>query len=126
MKELRAWLYQLLTQIHNRVFHEQAPQTEPKPYPYVVFNFPSSDVTNYRENYILEVDVWDRPEDGDSAPMQDIADAIDRRLNRTHHTDPAGWFARIYRTEQMAPPDPDPKIRRRLLRYEIRTYDGRS
>lgn len=121
MKELQAQVYAILSAIHPRVYLERAPQEGT--FPYVVYNLPSSSMgADHREDFILEVDVWDRPEDGSTLAMQQIADAIDAALDGLVVRAGGNWVARVYRIGRFMLPDPDLEIRRRQLRYEIRTY----
>lgn len=125
MMDLQKWITAQLKQIHPRVYLEVAPQD--KVFPYLVYNLPSSDTpTYYLEDYILEIDVWDKPADGSTVTLQQLADDVDRRFNLSHYYSPDGWVARVFRIGRLMLPDPDPTIRRRQLRYQIKFYDGRS
>lgn len=125
MIELQKYIVAELKKIHPRVYQEVNNSTE-KIFPYVIYRFPTSnEVVDYREDFVLEIDVWDRPEDGSTVMLQTIADNIDRTLNRARYTSDDGtWSTRIYRINRLMIPDPDPLIRRRQLRYELRTYQG--
>src|SRR5690606_23896298 len=118
---LQRFIVEQLTAIHPRVYLEWAPQGAT--YPLVVYQLPTSDeVIERREDFILEVDVWDQPEDGSTIASQNLSDRIDQAFNRLSYTDAGGWSSRFYRVNRLMIPDPDPNIRRRQLRYEIRTY----
>lgn len=123
MIELQKYIYSELKKVHPRVYPEEAPQRDDI-YPFVVYRLPTSnEVVDYREDFILEIDVWDRPEEGSTVTLQLLADAIDLALNRTRYVSSDGsWVMRIYRINRMMVPDPDLAIRRRQLRYELKTY----
>ncbi len=122
MIELQKYVVGVLKSVHSRVYQEEAPQEAV--YPFVVYRLPTSTETEERrEDFILEVDVWDNPPDGSTVTLQQLADEIDRALHRTVYLDPGGkWITMIYRINRMMVPDPDPEIRRRQLRYDLRTY----
>lgn len=123
MIELQKFIIGQLQLIHSRVYQEWGPQNPI--FPYVVYCLPTSEeVIDHREDFILEIDVWDRPDNGSTKMMQLIADKIDYALNRTRYFSSEGWFTRLYRVNRLMIPDPDPLIRRRQLRYECKTYVG--
>lgn len=88
----------------------------------MVYRFPTSNPNEWREDFILEIDIWDQPPDGSTVTLQTLADEIDRALNRLRYTS-TNWTTRIYRINRLMIPDPDPTIRRRQLRYELRTFE---
>ncbi|MDQ0417922.1 hypothetical protein J2Z48_002106 [Croceifilum oryzae] len=122
MIELQRFIVTQLKKIHSRVYLEWTPQDTP--YPYVVYQIPNSSEVNRREDFVLEINVWDRlPEpSGSTVRLQMLADQMDQQLNRLIYTDESGWTVRFFRMSRLMLPDPDPSIRRRQLRYEIRTY----
>lgn len=121
MIDLQKFIVAELKKIHSRVYQEWAPQGAV--FPYVVYRLPVSNPSEWREDFILEIDVWDQPADGSTVTLQTLADSIDRALNRLRYTGD-GWNTRIYRINRLMVPDPDPTIRRRQLRYELRTYES--
>jgi hypothetical protein len=121
MIELQKYIVGQLKQVHPRVYQENAPQDGL--FPYVVYRMPTSTENEWREDFILEIDIWDKPQDGSTVTLQQLSDAIDRALNRTRYvsTD-RKWSTRIHRVNRLMIPDPDETIRRRQLRYELRTF----
>jgi hypothetical protein len=122
--ELQRFIVQQLKTVHPRVLLEFVPENQVVEYPYVVYNLPNSEeIVDRREDFILEVDVWDKPIDGSTVALQTLADTIHQKLNRLTYTDNAnGWSSRFYLVNRLMLPDPDPMIRRRQLRYEIKVY----
>lgn len=121
MIELQKFIVAELKKIHPRVYQEWGPQDAV--FPYVVYRMPTSNESEWREDFILEVDIWDKPADGSTVTLQTLADNIDRALNRLRYISNDGtWSTRIYRINRLMVPDPDPAIRRRQLRYGLRTY----
>jgi hypothetical protein len=121
--ELQKFIIAELRKIHPRVYQEWAPEGAVSPY--VVYRMPTSNEAGWREDFILEIDVWDQPANGSTVALQTLADAIDRTFNRMRYTG-NGWSTRIYRINRLMVPDPNPTIRRRQLRYELRTYESRE
>lgn len=121
MIELQKFVYGKLKEIHDRTYLEVAP--EGTAYPVVIYRFPDSDYNEWREDFTLEIDVWDVPADNSSVVVQNLSDQIDQSLNRLIFLSEDGsWCTRIYRINRLMVPDPDPRIKRRQLRYELRTY----
>lgn len=120
MIELQKFIVGELKKVSQRVFLEQA--ADGAAFPYVVYRLPISDENNRREDFMLEIDMWDRPANGSTVALQNLSDAIDNALNRLIYTDSAGWNARFYRVNRLMVPDPDAAIRRRQLRYEVKVY----
>lgn len=120
MIELQRYIVQQLKHIHPRVYLEWAPQGAI--FPYVVYNLPTSEEAIYREDFVLEIDIWDQPADGSTVVLQKLADKIDCELHRFSYLDSSGWFTRFFRINRLMIPDPDVTIRRRQLRYECKTY----
>lgn len=121
MIELQKRIVEVLKLIYPRVYLERAPQGAL--FPYIVYKFPTSDDTEWREDFILEIDIWDQPSDGSTVNLQTLADKVDLTFNRSRYISQDGkWITRIYRINRLMVPDPDETIRRRQLRYECRTY----
>jgi hypothetical protein len=125
LNNLLVYLYQTLSSVHPNV-HDEIARKEKEddpypPYPYIVFNLPTStDTERQRQDFILEVDIWDQTTD--LRPLETLTDEIDNALKKVRYIDDnqALMFTRINR---LRIPDPDPTIRRRQLRYEIKRYE---
>jgi hypothetical protein len=122
MIELQGFIVQQLKLIHPRIYLEWAAQGAQ--FPYVTYNLPNStEVVDRREDFVLEVNIWDYPSDGSTVTLQTISDAIHQKFNRLTYTDNLnGWSSRFYLVNRLMIPDPDPMIRRRQLRYEAKIY----
>jgi hypothetical protein len=122
MTALLTVIYNLLCAITTRVYLETADKGVI--FPYVVFKIPNSsdadgNPNGNREDFILEVDVWDNL--GDTTRLEDLTTSIDAALQRTHNYNTSVAVS-IYRLSKMMIPDPDKNIRRRQLRYRLATY----
>jgi hypothetical protein len=106
-----------LNEITPKVYLEQAPAKTP--FPYVVFNLPNSDEAEFREDFVLEVDVWDKSPD--TTALETLTVSIDQALSRLKHLD-TNFQASFYRVSRLMLPDDDPTIRRRQLRYQVKAY----
>jgi hypothetical protein len=112
----------------NRVYTDMAPPGTP--FPYIVYNLPTSDTDFTREDFVLEVDVWGN--NPDTRQIDSLTDSIDGNgaidnptgLNRFHYYNAGVLQADFYRINRLMIPDQDEKIRRRQLRYEVKTYLG--
>lgn len=120
MVELQKYIVSQLKSIHPRVYLEEAIQQGV--FPYVVYKLPDSSTVNRREDFVLELDIWDKPSNGSTENLQLLSDSIDKRFNRLIYVDSNGWNVRFYRINRLMVPDSDPSIRRRQLRYEAKTY----
>lgn len=126
MIELLSVIYAKLLVVHPRVFLERAP--DKTQFPYVTYNLPTSDEQENREDFILEVDIWDNKTD--TTVLETLTSTIDGNgaitgatgLNRLHHYENGVLQADFYRINRLQLPDPDEKIRRRQLRYEVKAY----
>ncbi|OEH86252.1 hypothetical protein BHU72_12010 [Desulfuribacillus stibiiarsenatis] len=128
MISLLLYVTALLEKKADRVYQEIAPEKDPitnkKPeFPYVVYNFPpSSSPVPDRDDKILEIDVWDNIPD--TTRLEQLTDSIDKSLNKLRHLE-GDFFVIFQRLSKGSIPDPDPKIRRRQIRYLLKTYDRR-
>ena len=117
MIELLKMITTTLRTAHERVYKEIAPQDAT--FPYVVYRLPTSNDTEGREDFILEIDIWDN--NTNTTALETLTESIDRKLNRFKYVD-SKLSACSYRINRMMIPDPDTSIKRRQLRYEIKTY----
>ncbi len=98
---------------------EEAPKDAT--YPYVVYRLPTSTEEEHREDFILEVSLWDRGLD--TTAVEGLTANVDAALNRMKHLAPAlDMQVSVYRINRLMIPDPDPMIRRRELRYQLKAY----
>ncbi|TYS91898.1 hypothetical protein [Rossellomorea aquimaris] len=126
MKNLIQSLYTIISQSTTwSVYDTQANQNAV--YPYIVFKLPNSNNTESdREDFIIEVDLWD-----DKTFWQSLEDT-ERLYEEVSKVNDAMKKARILnehhllifsKLNQLQLPDPDENIRRIQLRYEVKTYE---
>ena len=88
-------------------------------FPYVTFKFPTSDATDPSEDFFLEVDLWDK--NTDATAIENLTDNVDSDFHKWVYNS-TGINAHFQRINRLAIDDPDPVIKRRQLRYLVRTY----
>jgi hypothetical protein len=118
---------------NDRVYFEEAPQERnPNQFPYVTFWLPTSLENYQREDFNLEVNVWDVTHRSNYDP--DDIDAITMTIDGNGKVfDPSGMHrfgilvpeeisVKFYRVNRLMIPDPDPRIKRRQLVYNSQVY----
>ncbi len=118
MIELGKFIDQELKKVHDRVYHEQAPQGAELPF--VVYTFPNSTENFEREDFVLEINIWGMAPG--TLDIEQLTDDLDKHLHRLHHYENGKLQVSIYRVNRIAVPDPNRDIRRRQLRYQCHTY----
>jgi len=117
MEELIKAVLDLIGGVSPRLYYDVAP--EGAVYPYIVFRFPTSATEYQREDFLLDISIWDKQLD--STAVETLATSINNILDRAKiHT--AQVTTSIYLDGRYTLPDPDTMIRRRLLRYTCKTY----
>jgi len=111
----------------DRVYQKKAPEN--KTFPYIVWNLISSD-SGYseREDFTLEVDIWD--DDNDTTVIDTLTGSIDgdgdikepTGLHRKNFYTQNILSAKLYRQNRFEIHDEDETLERRQLRYKIQTY----
>ena len=113
---LKQAIYSLIDSVADRVYDSRTPTN--KTYPYVNINYPSIGEADesFRQNIILELDIWDN--ETDTTALETLTDAIDKKLNRYVSNN---LYFRIYRLNpyRLELDDGDENIRRRQLRYQV-------
>ena len=116
MVTLKQAIYSLINAVATRVYDSRTPTT--KIYPYVNIIYPTIGEADesFRQNIILELDIWDN--ETDTTALETLTDAIDKKLNRYVDN---GLYFRVYRLNpyRFELDDSDENIRRRQLRYQI-------
>lgn len=120
--EMRDAIGTFLETKHSEVYYETA--SDKVDFPYVVYDLPNAfSADESTETFVLEVDVWDAPENGDTIPLETLIDEIDKGLHqeviRTN-----GMAFVFYREKRLSLPDDNKKIRRRKIIYQVRTFGG--
>lgn len=121
MIKLRTALTSILKEVHPKVYYEKA--SSKATFPYVVFNFSNSIDDGSLEQFVLDVDAWDSPIDGDTTTLETLISNIDQKLNRSSIAID-NIRATIFRDNRLVLEDDDPSIRRRKYIYQVRTYEG--
>jgi hypothetical protein len=119
MMNLLQVLFTKLSEIQKPVYFELAPSNAV--FPYIVYKLPNStNVESDRQDYVLQVDVWDNK--SDTTALETLTNDIDKKLNKMEHLD-FTQFIKIERENRLMVPDTDPEIRRRQLRYTVKQYE---
>jgi hypothetical protein len=118
--ELRKAIQASLKSIHPRVYFQYAPNEAV--YSYLVYDFPNSTDDGLMERFVLEVDGWDRPTDGDTTSLEKLMDNADKELHRKVIVVNGELALIFYRENRLSLPDDDQRIKRRKYVYQIRTY----
>lgn len=126
--EIRKAIQAFLKSKHPRVYFEAA--SDKATYPYLVFDLPNSFTPDESsETFVLEIDGWDAPADGDTTAletlMSNVDDSSEDRDGLHRKVILISGMAMIFYRESKIPLKDDNKlIRRRKYVYQIRTYAG--
>jgi hypothetical protein len=90
-------------------------------YPFISYNIVNSvDIdgceSGSREDFILEVDIWDNI--SDTLRIETLVNSIDNAINRIRYKD-SNIFACFYRITRLNLPDADENLSRWQLRYRV-------
>jgi hypothetical protein len=112
-------LFTQLSDTPTPVYLESVP--EGANLPYIVFSLPNSlNVESDRQDYTLQVDVWDNSPD--NTRIDTITHEVDSKIHKWRFLNDKLLLI-LQRENRLMIPDPDPSIRRRQLRYLIKTYE---
>jgi hypothetical protein len=121
MSELIRDIYQALAQSNIDVYRRKAPSDAQ--YPYAVFKLPTTTSYSDREDYILEVDIWDNEnawtQVEDIERITEITSNIDKAISKLQILNDTHLLI-FQKINQLEIPDPDDSIRRNQLRYVIK------
>ena len=118
MNELKSVLEWLLTAVHSPVHFNRAPRNAD--IPYVTYPLGPSFMVDEQEIWPMEVDVWDVS--ASDTEVDRIAREIADTLHRYRYIGPELAF-KIYRVNRLAPEDDEPRVKRRQIVFQIRTFD---
>lgn len=117
--DLKLLVQTKLKTVTTKVYHELA--DEGAVYPHIVFSFRRIDLGDLsRQDYILEVDVWDK---GNSTVQVDnLADSVEKLLQAENlpqdHVLPT-----FYLINRQNLPDEDRTIRHRRIQFQVQNYE---
>lgn len=115
---LRKLIQGKLETITTNVSYEKA--NDDKLYPHIVFNFRTIDLGDIsRQDYILEVDVWDKGTS--SFRVEEMSDNIEDLLH-TENLPQTGILPTFYKIDRKAIDDSDKTIKHRLIKFQIQNY----
>ena len=116
--DLKILLQTKLKTITTNVFFEQA--TDDALYPHIVFSFRTIDLGDLsRQDYILEIDVWDKGTD--TTAIDSMADSVEDLL-QAENLPQENILPTFYLIDRKAIPDTDKAIKHRLIRFQIQNY----
>jgi len=117
--DLKELIQAQLKTVTPNVFYEVG-QTK-KMYPHIIFEFSSIDLGDFnRQDYILDVDVWDKSED--TTAVEDLCDSIEELFNNANLPQET-ILPTFFRIDRKRIPDEDIQIRHRLIRFQIQNYN---
>lgn len=117
--KIRKVITSLLKTVHLEVHHESA--TDDASYPFLVYDLPDSTDDGSMENFVLEIDGWDLPIDGDSTKLEVLMGEVDKLMHRKTTTID-GISLSFYREGRTTIRDPDKRLRRRQYTYQVRVH----
>lgn len=120
MNKLRTQLNKILKSIHPTVFYKKAP--DDAIFPYLVYDLPQSYYEDDLETFNLDIDIWDKPVEGDTEELETLSQAIWNELNSYYFINEDMQFS-IHRQSRLTIEDDDPRIGRRTLIFNLRYYD---
>lgn len=98
-------------------FCEEAPKDAS--YPYKVFSAKRISDNDGKQQYILEINVWDQHQYYSRA--ESLMDELEQKLHRCNHlTD--SFLIRIFKGQRENVPDPDKTIKRVREQFEMQVY----
>lgn len=106
---------------HQKQFYDVAVDKEQ--IPMAIFKFPNILNNEYREDVLLEIDIWHNSTATGIVELEEISDEIDSNLNRLKYLDEYMQVS-IYRQSPylLNLNDEDEEIKRKQLRYVCKTY----
>lgn len=114
---MRKIIREKIGSIAPHLYYESAHKESP--YPYVVYTLDDSNSFDSVEDFVLEIDAWDKPIDGSTFVLEELIGDIDKVLNySTVFRD--GRSYRFYRQNRRSIRDSDKRLKRRQLIYQIK------
>lgn len=117
--KIRNVISSLLDTVQQRNYYESAP--DGVAYPFLVYDLPDSTDDGSMENFVLEIDGWDSPSNGDTTELETLMGEMDKLIHRkTTMID--GISLTFYRESRSPIKDPDTRLRRRQYTYQVRVH----
>lgn len=117
-KALRKLANEQLRTVPGGTYHRAAPKDAA--FPYKVFTLSSVSFTDSRDDFALDVDVWDRSLDPKTA--EDIADSIEALFDDANLPVPP-IFPTFFRDARFTLDDPDKNLQHIQLRFIVQLYE---
>ncbi len=113
-----------IKEVTQKVYFNSIPPKAPTTgnqvtFPYVVYRIPTSTEWELKEDFILEVDIWDNNQN--VIRLEQLTQRVDDKLNKWNHVDD-NYFIRVSRINRLMLDDLESKIYRRQLRYLVKVY----
>ena len=116
-KTLRKLVNEKLQTVPGETYHRLA--SKDATYPYKTFNLSSASFTDARDDYELEVDIWDRSLDPKTA--EDIADKIEALFDDANIPTPP-IYPTFFRENRYTLDAPDKTLQHIKLRFLVQLY----
>lgn len=116
--DLKILLQTKLKTLATNVYHKRA--DENALYPHIVFNFRTIDLGDLsREDYILEIDLWDKT--SDTTVIDALADNVEDLL-QGQNLPQTNILPTFYLIDRKSIDDSDKDIQHCLIRFQIQNY----
>lgn len=115
---LRKLIQAQLSLTPGSVYHRRAPQSAR--YPYKVYSLRGVSFMDARDDFILDIDIWNNAEDQTVA--EDIADQIEHQLDRANLPQDA-IFPTFFRDARQNLDDPDKSLQHIELTFQVQLYE---
>lgn len=117
--DLKKLITTKLKTLTTNVFFEQA--TDDALYPHIVYSFRTIDLGDLaRQDYILEVDVWDKGTD--TTRVDALADSIEDLL-QAENLPQTNILPTFYKIDRKSILDSNKSIKHRLIKFQIQNYE---
>ena len=121
--DLKLLVQTKLKTVTAKVYHELA--DEDALYPHIVFNFRRIDLSDLsRQDYILEVDVWDRltKTNQNTQRIDNLADSVEK-LFQAENLPQDYILPTFYLIDEQNVLDEDKQIRHRKIQFQVQNYE---
>ena len=116
--DLKELVQTKLKTLTTDVYFEQA--IDNALYPHIVFSLREVNLNDlHRQDYILEVDVWDK--ENDTTAVDALADNVEDLLHM-QNLPQTNILPTFYKIDRKSIVDSDKKIKHRLVRFQIQNY----